>query len=111
MPLFATSSTVRRAHRMVKHMNVQGPEWQGLHEASREAVATVLQEAMKAKLLGHLRLMDQLGQPDRRNGSYRRHLLTAMGDLELWVPRTRTFAPTNDCGSRDAAGSTKAWSR
>lgn len=30
---------------------------------------------------------------DRRNGSYRRHLLTELGDIELQVPRTRTFNP------------------
>jgi transposase-like protein len=29
---------------------------------------------------------------DRRNGAYVRHLLTEMGDLELHVPRTRTFS-------------------
>jgi transposase-like protein len=32
------------------------------------------------------------GVADRRNGSYSRHLLTAMGDLELCVPRTRRFS-------------------
>lgn len=92
MPLFATSTTLRRAHRMVKHMNVQGTEWQDLHEASQRAVEAVLREAMEGELLGHLRQMDQLGQPDRRNGSYRRHLLTTLGNLELVVPRTRTFS-------------------
>jgi transposase-like protein len=32
------------------------------------------------------------GGRDRRNGHYRRHLLTAMGDIELSVPRTRQFS-------------------
>ncbi len=30
---------------------------------------------------------------DRRNGYYRRHLLTELGDIELNVPRTRRYSP------------------
>ncbi|NIP72372.1 MAG: IS256 family transposase, partial [Gammaproteobacteria bacterium] len=33
------------------------------------------------------------GVADRRNGSYPRHLLTELGDVELHVPRTRRYAP------------------
>jgi transposase-like protein len=40
----------------------------------------------------HLERMVELGQADRRNGSYRRHLLTELGDIELAVPRTRSFS-------------------
>jgi putative transposase len=32
---------------------------------------------------------------DRRNGSYRRWLLTELGDIELSVPRTRRYCPTD----------------
>jgi hypothetical protein len=42
----------------------------------------------------HLDRMAVLDQADRRNGSYRRHLLTELGEIELAVPRTRYFAPT-----------------
>ena len=42
----------------------------------------------------HLERMAELDQADRRNGSYRRHLLTELGGIELSVPRTRRFAPT-----------------
>ena len=31
---------------------------------------------------------------DRRNGYYRRSLLTELGDIELFVPRTRRYCPT-----------------
>ena len=41
----------------------------------------------------HLDRMAMLDQADRRNGSYRRHLLTELGEIELAVPRTRRFAP------------------
>ena len=37
----------------------------------------------------HLERMAELGQADRRNGCYRRWLLTELGDIELAVPRTR----------------------
>jgi putative transposase len=41
----------------------------------------------------HLDRMAAMDKADRRNGSYRRHLLTELGDIELAVPRTRRFAP------------------
>ena len=41
----------------------------------------------------HLDRMAAMDEVDRRNGSYRRHLLTELGDIELAVPRTRRFAP------------------
>ncbi len=41
----------------------------------------------------HLDRRSELDQADRRNGSYRRHLLTELGEIELLVPRTRRFAP------------------
>ncbi len=42
------------------------------------------------------RYFDQLeaeDRADRRNGYYRRHLLTELGDIELNVPRTRRYSP------------------
>ena len=38
--------------------------------------------------------LDGSAERDRRNGSYSRHLLTELGDLDLSVPRTRRFCPT-----------------
>ena len=40
----------------------------------------------------HLERMAERGASDRRNGSYRRWLLTELGMMELHVPRTRTFS-------------------
>jgi putative transposase len=40
----------------------------------------------------HLERMAELGRADRRNGCYTRWLLTELGDIELQVPRTRTFS-------------------
>ena len=38
--------------------------------------------------------LDPSAMPDRRNGSYSRHLLTELGDIEITVPRSRHFCPT-----------------
>ena len=43
---------------------------------------------------GWLDSLDGLAMRDRRNGSYSRHLLSELGDIELRVPRTRRFCPT-----------------
>ncbi len=88
----AAPATVRRALRMVKHMNAQGSDWAVVHEASRRALERALEEAMESDLLGHLRQMDRWGAPDRRNGSYRRELLTRLGPITVAVLRTRTHS-------------------
>jgi transposase-like protein len=65
--------------------------WQ---QESREAVANVLHGRMAARVAAHLEDCRAQGIADRRNGSYTRHVLTTLGDLELEVPRTRTFNPS-----------------
>jgi len=47
---------------------------------------------MALEIERHLERMAELEEEDRRNGSYSRHLLTALGDIELCVPRTRRFS-------------------
>ena len=53
------------------------------------ALKDVLEGGMAARIDRHLEEMERLGEADRRNGSYRRWLLTELGDIELAVPRTR----------------------
>jgi transposase-like protein len=53
----------------------------------------------------HLDRMAALDAADRRNGSYRRHLLTELGEIELTVPRTRRFAPSRYCAPMRGAPS------
>ena len=43
---------------------------------------------------GWLDDLDGLAMRDRRNGHYTRWLMTELGDIELRVPRTRHFCPT-----------------
>jgi transposase-like protein len=47
---------------------------------------------MAAEIDRHLDEMAARGQADRRNGSYARHLLTELGNIELCVPRTRRYS-------------------
>ena len=65
--------------------------WQ---QESREAVANVLHGRMVARVSAHLETCRAEGVADRRNGSYTRHVLTALGDVAVEVPRTRTFNPS-----------------
>jgi transposase-like protein len=75
-------------------MQAQGLEWgDGYRGLGREAIAAILQGQMVQAIDDHLDRMALLDEADRRNGCYRRHLLTELGDIELAVPRTRRFAP------------------
>ena len=40
----------------------------------------------------HLAEMAERGAADRRNGTYRRWLMTELGEIELSVPRTRSWS-------------------
>jgi len=48
---------------------------------------------MEERIAHHLSRAYQKGIPDRRNGSYLRHVLTELGNITLAIPRTRCFSP------------------
>jgi transposase-like protein len=91
----AVIKTLPEALKMIKEMNLASrDEWAGEYqEAARETVARVLKEQMEERVAGHLSWAYQKGIPDRRNGTYVRHLLTELGDIALSIPRTRSFSP------------------
>jgi transposase-like protein len=94
MPQAATIKSLPRAFRMMKAMQAQGIEWsEDYRLAAREALKSILAERMEAALDRHLAEMAARAEGDRRNGSYRRHLLTELGDIELSVPRSRRYSP------------------
>jgi putative transposase len=94
MPQAVTIRSLPRALELVKGMQAQGLEWgEGYRGLAREALAGILASQMRQSIDDHLDRMAELDQADRRNGSYRRHLLTELGEIELLVPRTRRFAP------------------
>lgn len=94
MPQAVTIRSLPRAFEFVKAMQADGLEWgEGYRGLGGEAIAAVLQGQMAQAIDQHLDRMAAMDEADRRNGSYRRHLLTELGDIELAVPRTRRFAP------------------
>jgi transposase-like protein len=91
MPQTATIKSLPAAFRMMKAMQAEDVEWgEDDRVGARQALVEILEGRMDQTIDQHLERMAELGQADRRNGCYRRHLLTELGDIELAVPRTRT---------------------
>jgi putative transposase len=94
MPQAVTIGSLPRAFELVKGMQAQALEWgEGYRDLGRQAIAAILAGQMRQAIDDHLDRLSAVDRADRRNGSYRRHLLTELGDIELAVPRTRRFAP------------------
>lgn len=93
MPQAVTIRSLPRAFEMIKVMRDQGYEWgEDYRRSGRQALAEVLAEHMGEAIDRRLEVAQARGEADRRNGSYPRHLLTELGDIELSVPRTRRFS-------------------
>ena len=88
-----TVRTVRQAHRVIKRFGLNGEAWPDNYRADMQmALRNILHDRMQAAVSEHLAAAIGEGVADRRNGSYPRHLLTVVGDIELSVPRSRTFS-------------------
>ena len=93
MPQAATIRSLPVAFEMLKAMQAQGVEWgEDYRGAARHALAELLEGRMAASIDRHRERIAERGQADRRNGCYRRWLLTELGQIELAVPRTRTVS-------------------
>jgi transposase-like protein len=93
MPQTATIKSLPAAFRMMKAMQGEDLEWgEDYRGAAQQALTELLEGRMDQLIDEHLERMAELGQADRRNGCYHRHLLTELGEIELAVPRTRTFS-------------------
>lgn len=91
----ATIESLPMAFEFVKAMRADGLEWgEGYRPLGRQVLAHVIEGQMAAAVDRYLDQLDADETADRRNGHYRRHLLTTLGDIELCVPRTRRFSPT-----------------
>ena len=89
----ATIKSLPRAFAMMEAMQAQGVEWsEDYRFAAADALKTILCGRMDAAIDRHLAGMAARQAADRRNGSYTRHLLTELGDIELQVPRTRRYS-------------------
>lgn len=91
----ATIASLPMAFEVVKAMQADGLEWgEGYRALGRQALAEIIEGRMAEAVdtwLDNLAIADA---PDRRNGTYRRHLLSELGDIELAVPRTRRYCPS-----------------
>jgi transposase-like protein len=93
MPHAVTIANVGQAFAVLKEMQAEGLVWGDDHRSlGRTVLARLIEEQMAAAIERHLEQMAELDEADRRNGSYSRHLLTALGEIELCVPRTRRFS-------------------
>lgn len=93
MPQSATIKSLPHAFRMMKSMQAQGIEWgEDYRLAGGAALKAVIEGRMVAGIDRHLTAMAARGAADRRNGTYRRWLMTELGEIELSVPRTRTYS-------------------
>lgn len=85
-----------QAYQVIKEMNLDTDQWDSdYRSAGRHSLELILQGRMQERISSHLDEMARLGRYDRRNGSFSRHLLTELGDIELNVPRTRRFSPVD----------------
>ena len=91
----ATIESLPMAFEVVKAMRADGLEWgEGYRPLGRQALAEIIQGRMAEAVDDWLDSLDGSAMRDRRNGSYSRYLLTELGDIELSVPRTRRFCPS-----------------
>ena len=90
----AAIRSVSKAHKVIKEISSGGLEWaEDYRVYTREALKGFLEGRMRANIDLYLEEMGvREGEEDRRNGSYSRHLLTEIGDVELEVPRTRRYS-------------------
>ncbi|MGH7274868.1 MAG: IS256 family transposase [Nitrospiria bacterium] len=88
----ATIVSIKQAFQEIKTFCVDA--WEGDYRfAARQALKEILEHRMRNAVDDYLHQLQAQDIPDRRNGYYQRHLLTELGDLELSIPRTRTFNP------------------
>ncbi len=91
----ATITNLAMAFEVVKAMQADGLEWgEGYRPLGRQALEEIIEGQMASVVERYLEALDADDAADRRNGYYRRHLLTELGDIELNVPRTRRYSPT-----------------
>ncbi len=90
-----TIENLPQAFEVVKEMQAGGLDWgEGYRPLGRQALAGIIEGRMAEAVDRWLDGLDGSAMRDRRNGTYRRRLLSELGDIELNVPRTRHFCPT-----------------
>ena len=91
----ATITSLPMAFELVKQMRADGLDLgEGFRDLGHQALGGVIEELMSDCVDRWLDGLDEHDAPDRRNGFYSRRILTELGDIELSVPRTRRYCPT-----------------
>lgn len=80
-----------QAYEVIKEMNLDQDD-SDYRSAGRQSLEAILEGRMQERITYYLDEMARLGEADRRNGYFSRHLLTELGDIELSIPRTRRFS-------------------
>ncbi len=94
MPHAVTIKSLPAAFATMKAMQAEGLGWgEELRPLARQALTEIIEDRMHEFIDAHLLRVAERGEADRRNGTYRRRILTELGDIELSVPRTRTYSP------------------
>jgi putative transposase len=83
-----------QAYEVIKEMNLDHDD-ADYRSAGRQSLEAILEGRMQERITYYLDEMARLGEVDRRNGYFSRHLLTELGDIELSIPRTRRFSPVS----------------
>jgi len=87
-----TIQSINQAFREIKNLDINN--WEGdFRKHSKQAMKEIVEFELHNRIDSYLEDLQTQGIPDRRNGYYFRHLVSELGDLELQVPRTRTFSP------------------
>lgn len=87
-------NSLPQAYQVIKEMNLVTEGWESDYRvAGRDALRAIVEQQMRDRVSWYLDEMARLGEVDRRNGSFPRHLVTELGDIELHIPRTRRFSP------------------
>lgn len=90
----AAIKSLPQAIEVLQEMNVEGFDLPSdYRQTARQAISDLLESRMQNRIDSYLDDLSRRGGVDRRNGSYSRHLLTEIGDIELSIPRTRKFNP------------------
>jgi putative transposase len=84
-------ASIEQAFREIKGFSIES--WEGEYRgAAKMALKEILEKRMSHWVDRSLQELSARGVADRRNGYFSRHLLTELGDLELAIPRSRTFS-------------------
>jgi putative transposase len=93
MKRMSVIESLPQAFEVLEEMGVTGQQWEGKYRvAGREALKEILEGRMSSYIDRGLEEIRCRGGMDRSNGIFSRHLLTELGDIELCVPRTRSFS-------------------